>query len=67
MTLTQNPVIAYIQSAISELRKVTWPTRRETLTHGLLIIGICLAVAALFTVLDAGLNWGLEALLGLIS
>ncbi len=65
MTLTDNPVVNYIQSSIAELRKVTWPTRQETLTHTGLVIGITVSVAVLFTVLDAAMNYGLEALLTL--
>ncbi len=67
MTLTQNPVANYITSSIAELRKVTWPTRTETITHAGLVVGISLGVTLLFTVLDAGLNYGLEQLLRLTN
>lgn len=67
MTITNNPVANYITSSIAELRKVTWPTRNETITHAGLVVGITLGVALLFTVLDAGLNYGLDALLRLTN
>lgn len=66
MTLTDNPVTLYIQTSIAELRKVTWPTRRETAMHALLVVGITLGVAAVFTGVDALLSKGLEALLTLV-
>ncbi len=60
-----NPVIAYLQSSIGELRKVTWPTRKEATTHALLVIGITVGVAVVFAAADAALTAGLAALLAL--
>jgi preprotein translocase subunit SecE len=46
----------YVRESRDELRKVVWPTRRETLNHTLLVIGISLAVAAFLGVIDFGLT-----------
>lgn len=50
----------YVRESRDELRKVVWPTRRETLNHTLLVIGISLAVAAFLGVIDFGLTTALQ-------
>jgi preprotein translocase subunit SecE len=53
----------YIRESRDELRKVVWPTRRETVNHTLLVIGISLAVAAFLGAIDFGLTKLLEVFL----
>ncbi|HBV33330.1 TPA: preprotein translocase subunit SecE [Patescibacteria group bacterium] len=53
----------YIKTSVAELKKVVWPSKRETTQHTLLVIGISLAVAAFLGALDYIFNWGLEQLL----
>ncbi len=51
----KNPIkklIKYIKESIFELKKVTWPTKKETVNYTLLIIGIGLAVAAYIGIID---------------
>lgn len=50
----------YIQSSIGEMKKVTWPTRRETYRYTLLVIGISLATAAYLGALDYVLSKAFE-------
>lgn len=50
------PVIAYFTSAQEELRKVSWPSKQDTIRYSALVIGVSVAVAAFFGVLDLGLN-----------
>jgi len=45
-------LIQYIISSKAELKKVTWPTRKETTKHTLIVIGISLFTAAFLGVLD---------------
>ncbi|MFA6393333.1 MAG: preprotein translocase subunit SecE [Patescibacteria group bacterium] len=42
----------YIQSSVAEMKKVTWPTRRETYNYTLMVIGISVFVAAVLGALD---------------
>jgi len=49
----------YIISSIEEMKKVTWPTKKETYNYTLLVIGISLAIAAFLGVLDYIFNFGL--------
>lgn len=67
MNLAQNPVGAYVTSSIAELRKVTWPSRKEVMTHTLIVVGVTTGVAAIFAGVDSLLNLGLGALLSLIA
>lgn len=54
----------FVRQVRQEMDKVTWPTRRETLITTLMI-GIMVALMALFFVLvDMGLSFGVQTLLG---
>ena len=52
----------YVRGVVSELKKVTWPTKKETSKYMAVVIGVCAAFALLFWVIDTGIL----ALLGLI-
>ena len=60
-----NKLFRYLREAKEELEKVTWPTQKQTVRYSLLVIGVCLALALYFGVIDYLLNLGLEALLSL--
>jgi preprotein translocase subunit SecE len=53
----------YLKESRQEMKKVVWPSRRETTNHTLAVIIISLAVAAFFMGADYLLSRGLEALL----
>jgi preprotein translocase subunit SecE len=42
----------YIKNSIVEMKKVTWPTKKETYNYTLLVIGISVAVAIFLGALD---------------
>jgi len=65
LTLPENKIISYIRSSYIELKKVTWPTPKETRTYTLLVIGISVAVAAFLGLLDFIFTIGLEKLISL--
>lgn len=55
----KNPVTtltAYIRESVAELYKVTWPTREQTKNYTLLVLGLSVAIAVFFSVLDLGFN-----------
>lgn len=52
MNFKEMRLIQYIISSKAELKKVTWPTRKETTKHTLIVIGISLFTAAFLGVLD---------------
>jgi preprotein translocase subunit SecE len=51
---------SYIQESRHELKKVNWPTRKETLNGTILVIAISLVVAAFLGIADYVLNFALE-------
>ena len=58
-----NPLVDYLKHAIEELKKVVWPTRRETTQHTLIVIGLSLGLAVFLGAIDYALNYGLQVLL----
>ena len=46
----------YFQGAYSEMKKVTWPTKKQTINYSLFVIAMSLAMMVFFGVLDYGLT-----------
>jgi len=44
--------IIFLKEVRRELRKVNWPTRRQTVRYTITVVGVCIAVAALLGGLD---------------
>jgi len=55
-----NKLINYIKESISEMKKVTWPTKKETYSYTLMVVGISLAVAVFLGALDFIFNLGIQ-------
>lgn len=53
----------YIKGSIEEMKKVTWPTQKETKNYTFLVIGVSLAVAAFLGALDFIFSMGLDIIL----
>ncbi|MFA5188011.1 MAG: preprotein translocase subunit SecE [Patescibacteria group bacterium] len=53
----------YIKDSIAELKKVTWPTRRQTVNYTLLVIGISLGLAAFIGLADYLLSLGVQLII----
>jgi len=58
--ITNMKLVNYIKASISEMKKVTWPTKNETYNYTLLVIGVSLAVALFLGALDFIFNLGLQ-------
>jgi len=56
-------IVNYIKASAEEMKKVTWPTKKETKNYTLLVIGISLAVAAFLGALDYIFTFGLELII----
>jgi preprotein translocase subunit SecE len=46
----------FFADIVTELRKVVWPTRQETLRLSLIVIGLCLVMGLLLCLLDYGFS-----------
>ncbi len=53
-------LIEYIKGSRTELKKVQWPTRKETVNYTILVIAISLSVVVYLGVIDFFLNKILE-------
>lgn len=53
----------YFIGAIGEMKKVVWPTKKQTITYTLLVITMSVGVAIFFGVLDYLFNLVLEVLI----
>jgi preprotein translocase subunit SecE len=47
-----NKIINYIKDSVQEMKKVTWPTKKEIRVYTAAIIGLSLALALYFGALD---------------
>ena len=47
-----NKVTQYFKDAYGELKKVIWPTKKQTRDYTLIVIGLSLGTALFFALLD---------------
>lgn len=66
----QNPVKKAIQAvkdyfkgSISEMKKVVWPTKKQTTTYSIIVIAMSIGVAVFFGFLDYFFNFLLEKII----
>ena len=59
--------VEFIQQVRAETRKVVWPTRRETIMTGVMVMIMTLILAVFFFVIDTGFNAAVEFLLSLAT
>jgi preprotein translocase subunit SecE len=45
----------YLQQSVQELKKVNWPTRKETIRYTLGVLGLSFIVAVILGFIDFGL------------
>ena len=58
-----NAIVQYIKDSQKEMKKVTWPTKKDVKRHTLLVICVSLAVAAFLGIIDYVLTIGLEQII----
>jgi len=56
-------VTAYLKSATSELKKVTWPTKKQTINYSIVVIAMSIGLAIFLGLFDYLLNLVLTAVL----
>ena len=60
-------VVTYVKESVDELKKVSWPSRKETIRLSLMVIIGSVVVGAMFTFLDFGLARGLSKLIEVVQ
>lgn len=58
-----NKLANYLKESLEELKKVTWPTQKQTYNYTLLVIGVSLAVALFLGALDYIFSEGLQVII----
>ena len=61
--IVMNAIIRYFKEAYAEMRKVVWPSRKETINHTVLVIAISVGVAAFMGIADYCFILGLERII----
>jgi len=60
-----NKLINYFKESKEELKKVSWPTRKETIHQTVIVLGVCLAVGAFLGLVDYLLNIGVQQIISI--
>lgn len=63
MTSAITRVKQYFIDAYAELKKVSWPTKKQTVNYTVLVVAMTVGVAVFFAVLDYVFNLGLGYLI----
>ncbi|MEI8360646.1 MAG: preprotein translocase subunit SecE [bacterium] len=58
-----NKLTAYINESMVELKKVSWPTQKQTQGYTILVLGISLGMAIYLGLVDTAFNYGLKLFL----
>lgn len=58
-----NRLTNYVAESRDELKKVAWPSRKDTVRNTLVVVGFSLVVAAFLGLADFGFNFLLERFL----
>lgn len=53
----------YIIGSYAEMKKVTWPTKEQTINYSLVVIGLSLFMAIFFAGLDYVFNLGISKII----
>lgn len=62
MNLVQS-LSTYFRGALEEVRKVSWPTKKQVTAYSAIVIGLSVGMAIFFGALDYVLNLGLTEIL----
>ena len=63
-TLLGRRAWSFVQDSRTEMRKVVWPTRAETVQTALIVMLVVVVVGIFLWLLDMVLAWGFQALTG---
>ncbi|ANU14720.1 preprotein translocase subunit SecE [Planococcus halocryophilus Or1] len=47
---------SFFKNVVSEMRKVSWPKRKELTRYTIVVLATCIFMALFFTVVDAGIS-----------
>ncbi len=50
----------YLLGSYGEMKKVSWPSKKQTVNYSLLVIGLSVGVAVFFSILDYFFSYGVN-------
>ncbi len=53
----------YVIGSYAEMKKVTWPTKEQTINYSLVVIGLSVFLVVFFAILDNIFNFGVSKLI----
>jgi preprotein translocase SecE subunit len=56
-------LVTYVKDSISELKMVTWPTKKQAIAYTIIVVVMSFGMAILFAVLDKFFSFGLDKLI----
>lgn len=51
---------SFLKSAVTELKRVRWPNRRELTSYTITVLAVVTFVAVFFALIDVAVTWVLE-------
>ncbi len=64
----KNPItwlLQYFRESAEEVRKISWPTRNDTIKYSIVVVALCIVLALFFAGLDWVLALGVQKLIAL--
>lgn len=58
--MKNNIIINYLSGAWDELKKVSWPSKKEVVNHTIVVIISCAIAIAVVAVIDLGLTYVIQ-------
>ncbi len=61
-----NPIASiknYLLGSYAEMKKVSWPTKQQTINYSVLVIGLSIGMAIFFAALDFIFSKGIEKII----
>lgn len=59
----QNKITRFFKEIKSEIKKVTWPTRKQVVNNTAIVIAVVVIVGVIIAIFDSIFQWGLFELL----
>ena len=59
----QNKIVKFFKEIKSEIKKVTWPTRKQVVNNTAIVIAVVVIVGLIIFAFDQAFQWGLFELL----
>ncbi len=56
-------IIGFFTDVVKEMKKVTWPKQDDLRDSTVIVLVVCLVIAAFVYVVDSGVAWGLGKIL----